>query len=990
MKIPYLKIIEQTQKTPNAIAVLHGETQLTYAQLHRLSNRVARYLRAKGVGRNTLVGIMTDRNPLMLVGILGILKAGGAYVPLDPSYPAERIRYILDHAEIGILLTQSSLTKQLQECLSTKLPLHTLFFLDSGEPIPNLPDVTQVFETNCPDPDSDNIDFVNTPDDLMTVLYTSGSTGRPKGVMLNHRGYMNRLEWMQNTFKLRQGDRVAQKTSFCFDISVWELFWTLMEGATICPVAREIVLNPWEFAQWMQDTKINVMHFVPSLFGEFISALEDESRTFPDLRWLIFSGEALPLSYIQRWCDRYGMETGLANLYGPTEASIDVTCHLITKRPDAGTIPIGKAIDNVYLKILNERMQPVSPGEIGELWIGGIQLAKGYLKDPQRTAEAFRPNPFKEIPGETLYRTGDLAKELSDGSLEYHGRTDNQVKIRGFRVELGEIESVLSTHPAVREAVVLAVDYGSEQKRLIAWISGRETDTRTIKQHLSRQLPYYTIPSQFHWLPSLPKNHNGKLDRKALPTLLEKVVPIQSSVETRNYPTGTLSGNASLQNPKLESEYLPLGSAQRWIIHYFEPPYQWSGYTRFRYRQPLNLDAFKQAFQLMCDRHSALRTIFIQQDGQWLQQVQTQPSAIAINFVDGSDLSEDERDSEIQFQIQHLSQQLQLNRFPLFRILVVKINETYYEIAIVVHHMISDMLSGSLLFQECWQAYDRILLDEQPDFENAPTSYVDYVRLLQAEDSKGSLISHIEYWKSQFPTKDCALKIPRDRIAGDNIEASAASELFTLPKNQADLLLRRAKQYYKCNLYTLLLAPLYRLMSDWSEQSFVIISHRNHGRDFGTKQTFWESIGNFAVNFPVGIVIKPGATWEQTVKQIKEKFEQIPMNGTAFDWVGDRLPGHIYPDSKLTPIRANYLGNRSTPTLDRFEFFNEERDRRWSPPGQKRTTLIECFFYLIDGTFYLEIEYSRNYHLPATIHHLGKQYLTLMDTLLANLLQVSY
>jgi hypothetical protein len=468
------------------------------------------------------------------------------------------------------------------------------------------------------------------------------------------------------------------------------------------------------------------------------------------------------------------------------------------------------------------------------------------------------------------------------------------------------------------------------------------------------------IPSQFHWLPSLPKNHNGKLDRKAL------LAPSKD-------------------------ECLPLGSAQRWIINYFEPPYQWSGYTRFRYRQPLNLEVFKQTFHLMCDRHSALRTIFIQREGQWLQQVLTQPGALNIDFVDGSDLSVDERDNEINFQIQHLSQQLQLDRFPLLRILVVKIDETCYEIAIIVHHMISDMLSGGLLFQEFWPAYDRLLIGEPPLFENAsPASYVDYVRLLQAEDSQGSLTSHVEYWQSQFPTEDYALSIPRDRITGDNIDASATSELIPLTKKQTDLLLRRAKQYYKCNLYTLLLAPLYQLMANWSGQSLVILSHRNHGRDFGTNQMFWESIGNFAVNFPVGIVIEPGATWEQTVKQIKDKFEQIPMNGNAFDWVSDRLPSHIYPDSKLTPIRANYLGNRSVPTLDRFEFFNEERDRRWSPPGQKRTTLIECFFFLIDGTLHLEIEYSRNFHLPTTIHQLGKQYLALIDELLANLLQVSH
>lgn len=218
-EIPYLKIVEQVQQTPEAIAVLHQETKLTYAQLHRLSNQLANYLRTQGVGPNTLVGIMTQRNPLMLVGILGILKAGGAYVPLDPSYPGERIRYILEHAKIGTLLTEYQVTNKLEECLDAELPLHTLLFLDDGGGFIPSKELNLLSKDTWSTFSDQDPPYTNDPDDLMTVLYTSGSTGRPKGVMLNHRGYMNRLRWMQNTFSLKPGDRVAQKTSFCFDIS---------------------------------------------------------------------------------------------------------------------------------------------------------------------------------------------------------------------------------------------------------------------------------------------------------------------------------------------------------------------------------------------------------------------------------------------------------------------------------------------------------------------------------------------------------------------------------------------------------------------------------------------------------------------------------------------------------------------------------------------------------------------------------------------------
>lgn len=967
-EIPYLKIVEQVQQTPEAVAVLHGETKLTYLELHRLSNQVANYLRSLGVGPNTLVGIMTQRDPLMVIGILGILKAGGAYVPLDPTYPAERIRYILDHAKIDTLLTQHQLISKLKECLD-ETSQHTLMFLDDGETSEE-----KEFRQNSKNTwfnfDDQEPSYTNKPDDLMTVLYTSGSTGRPKGVMLNHRGYMNRLQWMQKTFGLKPGDRVAQKTSFCFDISVWEIFWTLMEGATICPVERETVINPWEFAQWMKDTQINIMHFVPSLFGEFISALSDETWTFPDLRWLIFSGEALPLPFIQRWIDKYGINTGLANLYGPTEASIDVTAHIITQRPDEkiqDRIPIGKAIDNVYIKILNEEMQPVALGQVGELWIGGVQLAKGYLNDLQRTSEAFRPNPFPEIPGEHLYKTGDLALELPDGSFEYHGRSDHQVKIRGFRVELGEVESVLNTHPAVREAAVLAVDYGSEQKRLVAWLSGYKVDNRQIKQHLSRQLPDYMIPQRVEWLPSLPKNHNGKLDRKALLALLHQ-----------SHPTTVQSATIDISD-----EYLPLGPAQRWLVSYFEPPYQWTGYTRFRYHQPLNLDIFNNALNLMIERHPAMRTVFVQRDGQWQQRVINQNKQ-SIYYHDASGTTEQVRDEHIRHMVQQISQKLRIDQLPLMATIVVKINESCYDITVIAHHIIADIVTTNVLFKELWYAYNQMLAGGVVCFENSsPPSYADFVRLLVQEDKRGVLESHVDYWKSQFPSRQYAFHVPFDHVKGANIEASASSERFTLSKSTSDTLLRKAKQHYGCNLYTLLLAPLYQLMAVWCGKSWVVVSHRSHGRNLDDKHMFWESVGDFAVNFPVGVMVEYEEKWEKTIKHIRDGFDGLPMNGTTFDWISDRLPNYIYPDANLTLVRANYLGNRTQLDSKLFEFMEEDRDRRLSGPEQKRTTLLEFFFSIINGTLHLEIEYSRNFHAYTTIRQLGDQYLELMDDLLA-------
>ncbi len=961
LEIPYLKIVAQAHQTPDEIAVLQADQPLTYAQLDRRSNQVANYLRTQGVGRNSRVGVITQRGPLMVIAILGILKAGGAYVPLDPAYPADRIRYILDHAEIQLLLSEHGVADTLTTCLAEPLQLRAMVLLDNGAPIelPQaieqiLPDTWSIAATTAPLVDQD-------PDDLMTVLYTSGSTGRPKGVMLNHQGYMNRLEWMQKAFQLRPGDRVAQKTSFCFDISVWELFWTLMEGATICPVKREIVLNPWEFAQWMKTTRIQVMHFVPSLFGEFINALVNESWDFPDLRWLIFSGEALPAAFIQQWIDQHGMATGLANLYGPTEASIDVTAHLIESRPE-GSIPIGKAIDNVYIRILDAEKRPVPQGEMGELWIGGVQLAKGYLKNPEKTAKTFQPNPFDDIPGDTLYRSGDLAKERPDGTFEYHGRIDHQVKIRGFRVELGEIENVLTQHPSVNESAVLAVDYEEGKKRLVAWLAGQTTSVREIKAFVAQKLPHYMVPQRIEWLPSLPKNHNGKLDRKAL-------LAIQAQPSTPSADNNIDS--------------FPLAPAQRWIVNYFEPPYQWAGYTRFRYQRALDAAQFTQAFKQVVVRHPALRTVFTQTNEQWQQKVLPPPADVNITFSDGSCFAPEQCDRYIEFKIQQAIERLRLDQWPLFNLLVMKVHETCYDIVMVAHHMIADLLAGNVLFQDLWATYEQLNHGPSPQTD-VETTYLSYLQQLQAADQQGQLASHLDYWKNQFPTAAQSFKFPYDQLPRDsNIEGSAASELFQLSSATTETLLRDAKQRFQGNVYSLLLAPLYKLMANWAQTEWVVISHRSHGRDLGDNQVFWQSFGNFAVNVPLGLNISSTDSWQTLVEKIGQQFTELPMNGITYDWIADRLPTHLYPDEKLTPIRANYLGNRSLPDSDTFEFNQAERDRRLALPEQKRTTLLEFFFSISEGTLQLEIEYSQNFHHAHTIQKLGQQYLDLIHALLS-------
>jgi len=961
--IPYLQIIEQCHLTPEATAVLTDDgVSLSYSELHNRSNQLAHYLRSQQIGVGSLVGVMLQRNANLLIAILGILKAGGAYVPLDHNYPVNRLSYMLKHAQIGILLTEQTLQEQLNQLITSELSLHTVLLLDQIQATISFPSV-QVFGCELLNRyPTDELECINSPDDLMVVFYTSGTTGVPKGVALAHRGYMNAFKWSQAWFSIQPGERVAQKTSICFDISLLELLWPLMLGATVCTVSTQLVKNPWKLAQWMEEFYINIMLFVPSVFGEFIAAIDFQKHRFPNLRWLFFIGEALPVSFIQQWIDHLGNKVGLANLYGPTEASIHVTVYNIKSRPEQERIPIGHAMEQVYLVVLDDKMNQLSPGNVGELWIGGIQLAQGYLHDPNRTQESFFPNPFPDkIPGKYLYRTGDLVVQSDDGCFDYRGRIDTQIKIRGFRVELGEIESALMDQTNVNEAVALAIKQGEEgQMRLWAWLSGEESDDQTLRAALSGRLPEYMIPHRFSWLPSLPKNPNGKLDRKQLKQWSESGQTPQPAV--------------------VKPACYPLGAAQKWLVHFFEPPFQWAGYSRFRYLQPLNRDVFQQALSQIMQRHPALCAVFHNNGGNWQQEFVDPQTPIPVEYTDGSRLSKEQREAKIQHQITETSRHFRIDRWPLWQIFILAETDACYDITIVGHHLINDLVGGGALFKEIWPIYDQLSQGQAVDLGPAPPSFKDYLDYLN-QLGQTTQAQYLKYWKSQFPSREYAFHIPIDHRQGANSEASAASESFSLNKEKT-LALQHAKQTYDCSLYMLFLAPLYCLMSNWSQQSWVVLSHRTHGRDLGNGHRYFSTVGNFAVNYPVGISVSD-ESWSKIINQLKTTFAEIPLNGVSFDWIGEQLPSYSYPDNNLTPVRVNYLGNRSFPTSNLFDFSASGLDQRYSLPEQERISLIEVILLIVDGQIKIEWSYSRHFHRAETIRQLGERYLEMLQMLVS-------
>ncbi len=498
---------EQVLRTPEAPALQYNNTVLSYKQLDNWSNAIARSLTKLGTRRGSIVGICAERSLELVAGLMGILKAGAAYLPIDPGYPTSRVSYILKEAQPAVMVTQHKFLQTLD--LQATQPV---LLLESSFPDDSIEDLkTHPAETA-------------TPDDLAYVIYTSGSTGTPKGVMIPHRGICNRLLWMQKEFNLSEKDKILQKTPFTFDVSVWEFFWPLITGATLVMARPGGHQDAVYIANLIQDAGITVVHFVPPMLGIFIEEIEATHCT--TLRYVICSGEALTYTHQLRFFERMPRTTRLYNLYGPTEASVDVSVWEC-KRTDKRTIvPIGAPISNTQLYVLDNLLQPVPIGVPGELHIGGIGLARGYLNRSDLTSNKFIPSPFTHTHpemGGSLYKTGDLARWLDDGVIEFLGRLDFQVKIRGFRIELGEIESVIANTPYVEQCVTIVRNDITNDKHIVAYVirtKNKKSEHELlgdIRSAVTSNLPAYMHPSFYVFLDTFPLSVSGKIDRKALP-----------------------------------------------------------------------------------------------------------------------------------------------------------------------------------------------------------------------------------------------------------------------------------------------------------------------------------------------------------------------------------------------------------------------------------------------------------------------------------------
>jgi len=916
----------QAKRQPQATALVFAEQRIDYAELNRRANRLAHRLIEAGVGPDVRVGLAVQRSFDMVIGLLAVLKAGGAYVPLDPDYPRERLAYMLDDSGVQLLLTQAPLLSQL--------------------PIPHGLETLVLGESSYEQYSEQNPAVALDGENLAYVIYTSGSTGQPKGAGNRHSALLNRLQWMQEAYGLSAADSVLQKTPFSFDVSVWEFFWPLMTGSRLVIAAPGDHRDPARLIQVINAEQVTTLHFVPSMLQAFLQdAAVSSCRS---LQRIVCSGEALPVDAQQQVFAKLP-HAGLYNLYGPTEAAIDVT-HWTCVDEGRDTVPIGRPIANLGCYLLDDNFEPVPVGVLGELYLGGAGLARGYHRRPALTAERFIAHPF--VHGERLYRTGDLARYREDGVIEYAGRIDHQVKLRGLRIELGEIEARLLEHEQVREAAVLAVD----GKYLVGYLvlHHASADWREVLgAHLAEHLPDYMVPAQWVLLEQMPLSPNGKLDRKALPkpevthhyiapqSALEQQIAaiwadvlgveqvgvndnfferggdsiISIQVVSRARAAGIhftakalfqhqtvrslarvaqLHAVAAIDQGPVQGQTPLLPFQQLFFERDLPQPHHWNQSLLLTPRQPLQAERLEAALQALMLHHDVLRLRFSQHGSAW-KAVHAEPASGLLWHATVPDTQ------ALTARCEEAQRSLALNG-PLLRVLLADLLDGSQRLLLVMHHLVVDGVSWRVVLEDLQSLYRQHALPAKT------TSFKAWAERVQGYAHSEAIQSQKHFWLQQLdgmPT-DLPCRDPHGARPG----RLARTLVSRLDAERTRQLLQQAPAAYRTRINDLLLTALARVICQWTGHASSLIQLEGHGReDLFDDIDLSRTLGWFTSLFPVRLT--PADSLADSIKQIKEQLRAIPDNGLGFGalrYLGDDATRQAFSRLPVPRITFNYLG----------------------------------------------------------------------------------
>ena len=904
----------QAARTPHAVAVVHEDESLTYAQLDARANQLAQLLHHRGIGPEVRVGVCMERSAELVVAILAVLKAGGAYVPLDPGYPAERLAHMLADSGVPVLLTVESVRDRLPAHGAETVCLDADAALIAAEPATAPACATE-------------------PEHGAYVIYTSGSTGQPKGVVIEHRNITNYVAGVLTRMAATPCASYALVSTVAADLGHTVLFPALCTGAALHVVSEERATDPEAFADYMERHGVEGMKIVPS----HLQALQSGTRPAAVLprRLLVLGGEGARREWIAK-VREMAPEMAILNHYGPTEATVGVLTNAITGTPERAILPLGKPLPNSRVYVLDARMRVLPVGVPGELYVGGAGVARGYLNRPELTAERFIDSPF--IDGDRLYRTGDRVRWLADGTLEFLGRVDDQVKIRGFRVELGEIEAALRQHPQVREAVVVAREDVPGDKRLAGYVvpEGEAPGVAALRGFLKDLLPDYMVPTAWATLDALPLNRNGKVDRRALPapdvargegyvaprTATEEVLaavwaevlrvervgiednffelgghsllatrvvsrirevfraelPLRALFEAPTVAAlaerveaarGTASAVPPVRPREDAAAPAPLSFAQErlWLLDQMAPgSAAYNVPTALRLSGALDAAVLDRALAEIVRRHQVLRTVFRVEGGRPVQTVLPATDAV-LSIEDLSSLSADVREEQARERARDEARRpFDLTAGPLFRAALLRLADDEHLLLITLHHVASDGWSRGVLFGELSALYAAFAAGRPSPLAEPAVQYADFAAWQRAHLEGDALAADAAWWAARMAGAPALLELPADRPPPAVPTGRAGAHPVAVPAALASAVeaLARAEG---ATPYMALLAAYHLLLSRWSGARDVVVGAPVAGR---TRAEVEGLIGFFVNVLPVRAQVDPAQGFRALLAGVRD------------------------------------------------------------------------------------------------------------------------
>ncbi|BAY23196.1 non-ribosomal peptide synthase [Calothrix sp. NIES-2100] len=1004
---------EWVEKTPDAVAVVFENQQLTYRELNDRANQLAHQLQTLGVKPDVLVGICVERSLEMIVGLLGILKAGGAYVPLDPNYPSDRLAFMLSDAQLPVLLTQQRLVEKLPEHQAIAICLDA--------------DWNEIAKNNNSNPTSKA-----TTANLAYVIYTSGSTGKPKGVMVEHTGLCNLVTAQIQTYNVQTDSRILQFASFSFDASIFEVVMALGTGARLYLGTKESLLPGSSLIELLQNYGITHITLPPSALAVL------PAEELPALQNLTVAGEACPPDLVERWsCGRR-----FFNGYGPTEATVwstiaECSSHS-TNKP-----PIGRPIANTQIYLLDQYLQPVPVGVPGELHIGGIGLARGYLNRPQLTQQKFIPHPFSNEPGARLYKTGDLARYLSDGNIEYLGRIDNQVKLRGFRIELGEIEALLSQHSGVIQNTIINREDIPGIQRLVAYTVPNPDQIPTIselRQFLKERLPEYMVPSAFVMLDTLPLTPNGKIDRRALPApesrpelavnfvaprtpQEEKLAAIwadvlrlqQVGIHDNFFEIGgdsilslqiiaranqagiqlnikqlfqhqTIAELAAVANTTqsitaeqgLVTGSLPLTPIQHWFFDQNLPqPAHFNQSVLLEVPNDLKPEILESALQQLLLHHDALRLRFVPEGESWSQTHADADATVALTYVDLSGKAPQAQQTALETTADRLHASLNLSQ-QLMQAALFHFGATQSaRLLIIVHHLAVDGVSWRILVEDLFHAYQQLNRGETVQLPAKTTSFKEWSQRLAEYSNSNALTTELDFWLAQ---SSGSTPLPVDYPQAVNTVADSAQVSVSLDTEKTRALLQEVPAIYNTQINDVLLTALVQSLAQWTGESSLLVDLEGHGREeLFADIDLSRTVGWFTCLFPVKFELAT-ADAGKTLKSIKEQLRPSQKRGINYGILRYLSPNpairHQLTTAPQAQVSFNYLGqfDQELSESGAWKLAQESAGAEQSTLGD-RSHLLEVNALVASGKLQLNWTYSQNIHQKSTIEALAASFI---------------